>query len=148
MKSESGLTIIEMLVTLAIVGIIAGIVALNLRPLSQDASNAANTIAAYLKQVRARAMTTTSAYRIIYVSDTELQAEWALSCASADWQPEQRFRHSLSGGAKMLNVTAGTILTCFSPRGISDSNTELSLKDDRERFATLELFLGGGVEIR
>lgn len=78
---KAGITIIEVLVVVAVVGILAGIAALELRPLHNEAQAAANDFAGTVRQARARAMVTTSAYRVVYAAQDRVLVEWRTSHA-------------------------------------------------------------------
>src|SRR5690606_38943207 len=129
---------IELLIVLAIIGILAGIAALNLRPFSNHAENGANVIAAGLKQARARAMSTTSAYRLVYVSPTELAASYATSCGSATWTDEATYDVKVEDSAwyevkGAPGDSVGAVVACFNSRGFAEDSQELLIQDERGR---------------
>lgn len=147
-----GFTTIELLIVLAIIGILAAIVALNLRPLSNHAENGANAIAAGLKQARARAMSTTSAYRLVFASPTRIEASYANSCSATAWTAEPAFDIAVEDSAWVEidgagDDAAGVVVACYNSRGFADASTRLSVQDERGRSRTLEIFVGGGVVV-
>jgi Tfp pilus assembly protein FimT len=149
-RSQKGISILELLVTLGVLSIVLGIAAINLRPLSNDASNAANELSGFLRQARARAMTTTSAVRIIYDAQTRLRTARANTCntAAGNWADETLV-HTLNEGARITDSwTSGHVIVCFNSRGISSENVTVNLRDRENRLARVEILLGGGVEIR
>jgi Tfp pilus assembly protein FimT len=144
-----GISILEILVTLGVLGIVLGIAAINLRPLSNDASNAAAETAGFLRQARARAMATTSAVRVVYVSATRLRTETAPNCNAASGWSDARLNLNLEQGARLIsNWNSNDTVVCFSSRGFTNSNITLNLQDNDGRTAALEILLGGGVEIQ
>ncbi|MDZ7704997.1 MAG: prepilin-type N-terminal cleavage/methylation domain-containing protein [Trueperaceae bacterium] len=72
----NGFTIVELLVVMAIIGIVGSLALYGLRGLSPRAVDAAGQLGGTVKQVRAKAMATTSFYRLVYASERELRAEW------------------------------------------------------------------------
>jgi Tfp pilus assembly protein FimT len=140
-----------MLITLAVLSILLGIAALNLRPLNNDAQNAADRLAGTFRQVRARAMATTSAYRLVYLSPSSLRADSAKTCAGrGGWKPEPKFSLTLEPGATLTgaNLSPGQSVVCFNSRGLASANPTLQLRDTYERRREVEVLLGGAVEIR
>lgn len=152
-EGKHGFTTIELLIVIAIVGIIGGIMALNLRPFSNHAENGANALAAGLKQARARAMSTTSAYRLVYTSSTELTASYANTCGAATWTADPRFDVSIDDTAwvEIDGVTAddavGDVVACYNSRGFAETSSLLNVTDTRGRARTVEIFVGGGVVV-
>lgn len=147
-----GLSLVELLVTLAVIGIALSIAALNLRPLGNDLQNATTEVASNLKQLRAKAMSTTSAYRLVYRSPTTLEAQWAKSCSATTWTTEARLNVELREDIRFTtpaqSTTPGTSLVCFNSRGQSTQSLSLTLKDEKSRSRQVQVFLGGGVVIQ
>lgn len=151
-QRRSGFTTIELLIVIAILAIIGGIVALNLRPLSNHAQNGANAISAGLKQARARAMSTTSAYRLVYVSSTAIATSYANTCASGTWTPEPVFDVTVADSAWFEVKGAppnpvGTVIACYNTRGFAETSTAMTVHDERGNTRTVEVFVGGGVVV-
>lgn len=144
-----GFTLVEVLIVIAIIGILAAVAALNLRPLANDALNAANQVASGMRQARARAMSTTSAYRVIYISPTEMRVEYANNCGSASWTAEPRYDFSFPPQASVtvVGVDPGEVLVCFNSRGLATRSVVFDVVDERGRSRTVELFVGGAIAI-
>lgn len=143
---RSGFTIIELLVIISIIGILASIAALNVRPLHNEARAAANDFAGSVKQARGRAMVTTSAYRLVYVAPDRVAVEWRRTCGGSDtWTPEARFDLELRDGTTVDGVADGTELLCFNSRGFTDQSPTVTFRDSQGRTASIEVFAGGGV---
>ena len=86
-----GFTLIEFLVVVAVIGIVAAIAALDVRPLNNEARNAASEFASTVRQTRARAMATTSAYRLVLVANDRVVVETRATCdGSETWVAEPR----------------------------------------------------------
>lgn len=157
-RFQLGFTTIELLVIMAIMGILAGVAFINLRPLSNEAQNAANQIAAAVRQVRTKGMATTSAYRLVFESSTTLRASSASNCSvdadSADWVDRPDSDIVIDGSGRITAYGDGSpiigtpTIVCFSSRGFSTTGASLRVLDDRGRVSTVEVFLGGAVEVR
>lgn len=140
-----GFTILELLVVVAIMGVLLGIAGLNLRPLSNDLQNDTNLVVGIFKQARVKAVSTTSGYRIVKKSSTKITAEYSNSCSSTSWTEDARLSVNLEHDTRILGGN-GTLL-CFSSKGLATANPTLSLKNGSET-RQVEVFLGGSVEIR
>ena len=156
-QSNGGFTLIELLITVSVLGIVLSVGALNLRPLNDDAQNAATQLGGLLKQTRAKAMATTSAYRIWSREGSApgrvlIYAQRANTCSapSNQWVTDSKLQTELPKGVT-LNVAFDKWdwqIPCFDSRGRSKNYIKLKLKDDRERVREVELLLGGAVRIK
>ncbi|WP_244340510.1 type II secretion system protein [Thermus thermophilus] len=139
------------MVTLAVLGIALAIAALNLRPLYDPLSDAMSRTEGYLKQVRAKAMATTSAYRVS-VNGNRLEAAYASTCRSPSFTPDTALQTELPQGVSVALAPSGATL-CFTSRGLLvvlnggnyTGEPTLTLRDTRGRSKALKLLLGGGV---
>ncbi len=145
-----GFTLFELLITVSILGIVLGIGALNLKPLSGDLQNSTSNLAGHLKQVRARAMASTSAYRLVYVSPTQLRAEVSSKCSASSWTTDARFGFELERPVRLRAGAwnAGDAVVCYSSRGLANASPVFTLQDDKGKTRQIEVFRGGGVEVR
>lgn len=159
--SRKGFTILELLILIAVLAIVFAIAALDVRPLNNEARSAANELASAVRLTRARAMATTSAHRLVVASASELRMEAAVACDDASgWTEETRFATALSGTAQVAELsdsgdpadygpaTAGDVLLCFDARGLGDASPTVKIQDDRGRTAEVDVYAGGGVELR
>jgi prepilin-type N-terminal cleavage/methylation domain-containing protein len=143
-----GFTLIEVIVVLAVLGIVGAIVALNLRGFSHPLQDGATQLSGILKQSRAKAMATTSAYRVApeTAGSNHLIALTAPACnsASSAWTLDAELNADIPTGVA-LSVTKGSWPTCFDSRGFSATNQEFSLSDGKGGSLSVELLLGGAV---
>ena len=159
--NRRGLTLLELLILIAVLGIVFMIAALDVRPLHNEARSAANELASAVRLTRARAMATTSAHRLSVGTPSELRMEAAIACDdAAGWAEETRFVTALSGSAELTRVSptgldadfadaaTGDVLLCFDPRGLADASPTVELRDARGRTALVDIYAGGGVELR
>lgn len=143
-----GFSLLEMVIVLTLIGLITAIGASNFRGFSNDLNNGVSEFSGYVSQVRARAMNTTSAYRIRVISSTELRAETARSCSASDddWEEDTRLTLRLRDRVELTVDDAGDdFLTCFSARGIGSASPTVTLRDNDGNERILDLFLGGAV---
>ncbi len=151
-RTARGFTTVELLIVIAIIGILATIAALNLRPFSNHAENGANAISAGLKQARARAMATTSAYRLVYASPTELEASYATSCDAGSWTREPTYDIAVEDTAQIElsgddSSDGWELVACYNSRGFAEASRLITVVDNRDNTRTVEIFVGGGVVI-
>ncbi len=138
-----GLSLVELLVVLGVLGIALGISALNLRLFSNPLQDAWVQTEGYLKLVRAKAMATTSAYRVKQ-QNGRLVAEYAERCNSTSFTLDASLHLELPQGVSLSTGNGQPVEICFSSRGYSDRNLVLVFrKEVQER--RLEVLLGGGV---
>lgn len=150
-----GATLVELLVALAVLAIVLAVGVLNLRPLSDPLQDAVVQAEGYLKQVRAKAMATTSAYQVD-LGPGRLSARYAPTCRSASFSEDAALRLDLPEGvhlearwAQSGQDFAPSDWVCFTSRGLLlGSQSEeplLEFRDGKGRVKTLRVMLGGGV---
>jgi prepilin-type N-terminal cleavage/methylation domain-containing protein len=148
-KRLHGFTLVELLVGLGILGIVLSMAILNLGTFGNELNNSKSEISSYIRSVRARAMASTSAYRIVYVSSSQLKAEQATNCSATTWTGDTTYNLSLRDQVTFTNdLTANTSLLCFNARGISNQGTTLLLRDKKGKTGEVEVFVGGALESR
>ena len=144
-----GFTLVELLFVLAIFAIIVAIGALNLRGLQDPLHEAATNVAGLMKQSRAKAMATTSAYRVkVSTSNArDLVTESAISCSdTSGWAADGALSTELPKGISM-SVSQGSLPTCFDPRGLGSQDLILTFTDAKGRSMKVEVMLGGAVRM-
>jgi prepilin-type N-terminal cleavage/methylation domain-containing protein len=143
--STQGFSLLELLVILAVIGILAGVAALSLNRLENPLNTASSTTAGLLKQARAKAMATTSGYRVKPDDNQKLNVQSAINCSvttSTDWTDEPSLTLELP---KEVTINTGWS-TCFNSRGLSTNAQTLTLTHTDGRTQTLDIFVGGAVQ--
>ena len=143
-RDAAGYSIFEVLAVLALLAILSGVATNNLKELSDPLENSSAELIAFLKQVRARAISTTSAYKVAPVSNGDIVTSYSERCSDAavEWVADPGVTLSLPTGA-WLEDTDWAI--CFGPRGLPDGNIQVVLRDMDAGSRTIEVYLGGGV---
>lgn len=144
MYRDLGFSLIELVVALAIVSIMLGIAGANLKEMVNPAQNASAEVAAFMKQARARAISTTSAYTVEASSPRQLIAKFGINCSDVNTTNDDTLIVNLPDD---VTLTSTTWSICFSSRGLADSNIVVSLEDAYGSAESIEVYLGGAVEI-
>ena len=142
MRSPRGFTLVEALVTLAVLAILLGVFFVNLRPLYNPLEDAANRLEGFLKQTRAKAMATTSAYQV-KIAGNRLVAKRAKRCSDTIWNPDPRLTLELPHGIAIRSNPDQPL--CFTSRGHAVTPLTYVLTDGKGDSRTLQVYLGGAV---
>jgi prepilin-type N-terminal cleavage/methylation domain-containing protein len=145
---SQGFTLIELLVTMAVIGILFSIAALSLQKLDNPVQDGITELSSFLKQTRATALSTTSAYRLALSADaTTLSATTAISCSATSWTADPATKLTLPATVVVSAISGGTWPICISSRGFSTQDLILTLTDTKTRAGQVELLIGGGTKV-
>jgi len=144
-RGERGFSLLEMLATLSLMGVLSAIAVSNIKELDDPLKNATAEAIGFMKQVRARAISTTSAYEIYPTSTTSIVTRYSNACSDAvgDKTADPKVVLGLPDGA-FLSDTNWSI--CFSSRGFPDGNIQIVMEDNDGEDRTVEIYLGGAVK--
>lgn len=176
-KNNTGFTLVELLVIIALIGIMAAFsapyITFGINPLKDTTNRLASTF----KLMRVKAMSQTSAYRIKQATSTTLIIERNKLCSDSNgWTPDNNFTsedlslteaEDVQGLSKksVIEITAvtenGTNITplieatgspgwslCFNSRGLANKTLALTIKDQKITTSKqIVIFQGGGVQI-
>lgn len=155
--SDAGITLIELLAAVTITGVLAAIAAPNINFGTQPVKDTTNRITASLKLTRAKAMSQTSAYRLLRNTSgvgppvvvqiatrcTQPDAEWtqAPGFVFEDWQFDEGVNIDL------VEVDGRTVTNtdwslCFDSRGYAAQTLNLALEDENDT-SQIQVFRGG-----
>jgi prepilin-type N-terminal cleavage/methylation domain-containing protein len=141
---QDGTSLVEVLVVLALLGLIVAGAVVRFEAAATPVRAGALEVAGFFRQARARALATTSAYRVFADSDRLLAAEWAASCTAPSWTSDPALALELTEGVR-LGATAWTV--CFSSRGTSADNVTVSVTHPEYGSRQIEVMLGGSTRI-
>lgn len=141
---EHGMSLVEILVVLALIGLVVGAYSLYLRPVEAALETASAHVEGTLRAARLKAIATTSAYRVRPQDDGRLVAEWAGSCSAASWTDDDGLDLDLPADVR-LDSTAWTV--CFTSRGVSNANVVITLNHPQHGTRHIEVLLGGTTRV-
>jgi prepilin-type N-terminal cleavage/methylation domain-containing protein len=141
---EAGVTLLEVLVVVAILGLSVGIAALNVEPLETPLAAGVTLTEGFFREARLSAIASTSAHRVQPDSSTRLGVQQALSCSGPTWTTVANMKLNLPQGVT-LGGTAWSV--CFSSRGISSDNVVITLQHDEHGSEQVEVLLGGTTRV-
>jgi type II secretion system protein H len=150
-RLQQGFTLIELLIVIAIIGIMAGLAVMGLRGLRNDLDFNATELEGQVKLIRSKAMTTTRAYRLVTAAGGRIEAEWSERCSdTTGWQKDNAIWMELSERVSLANTqnVNNNVIICFTSRGLASTNPILTLQNTEGDTAEVEIFIGGGVEVR
>lgn len=140
----SGFTLVEMLVVLAVLGILLALGVADFRGLKNDAGDAAQEIGSSARLARMQAMENTRSARLtVSASGVVTETNTGRCNATSGW--------SSLGSQELperITLTPATWQACFDSRGTSRGATpELRIEDQRGRKAGVMVYLSGQSEV-
>lgn len=144
MRRESGMALIEMAATMAIMATVLSVGALYLKPMAAPLQTAADSLEGTLRGARAKGMATTSAYRVRPLGSQRILAETAARCSSTLWTTDPVLDTELPEGVTM---TSSSWSVCFSGRGTSSDNLTIDLWHADHGSRQVEVMLGGTTRV-
>ena len=140
-----GYSVIELLTVLGLIAVLSAIAVMNLKEFDDPLQNAIHQLTGFLKQVRAEAISSTSAYTILPSGSARLITKKGKLCSDPSPVFDTRVVLDLPTGAHLAD-TEWTL--CFDSRGLPDANLEIDLSDAAAGLKTIEIMLGGAVRIK
>lgn len=138
-----GFTLLELLVVMAIIGILVAISPIAFNQLRAPAREGVSLTNATIKSARARAISSTSAVRLSLQADRlGLKAETARTCTDTAWTVLPTLSVTLPQQASYVNSLPWNV--CYTSRGrIQTAPASLRVKDTKGRSLGLTFYLGG-----
>ncbi|MCI5064794.1 GspH/FimT family pseudopilin [bacterium] len=143
-STEAGFTLTEMIATVGLVTILSTIAISNFKELENPVVDASYQVSRFIRLARSRAISQTIAIVIQPDSTTELVAFSSDDCNGT----------LTSLGDLSMTLPDGALLsdtewsTCFTQRGLSDTNVTFQIQDVDGKSRTIEIALGGGVQVQ
>ncbi len=146
MHKQAGMTMAELLVIVAIMGLGLGIASLMLRPLETPLESGATLLEGLFRQARLEAIAKTAAYRVAPDNPHVIGGDYAASCTAADdeWTADNAVKVQLPEG---VTVSSEVWSVCFSSRGISNTNQIIELQHSYYGNVKVEVLLGGTTRV-
>ena len=141
---QRGMTLAEVLVVLAIMGLAIAATALYLTPFEAPVESGATQLAAFMRMSRARAMATTSAYRVLPDGDGAVRTMVATTCSDSTWTPDTDRTLTLPDDVTLASTSW---LVCFNSRGISSNNVVITVQNPEFGSEQVEVLLGGSAGV-
>jgi len=145
MNNERGFSIIEVVIVTALGTLMMGMVAANFRNVTSPLQDGTAQVAGFIKQVRAKAMASTSAYVINASSTKMLTTSYATSCDSASFVSDPKLFLELPKGAEL---SSSTWSVCFNARGLADASPEIFITGGHYQAKSITVYLGGAVRVQ
>jgi Tfp pilus assembly protein FimT len=143
-KNDKGYSLVNMLATLAMIGILLATATSNLKIISNPLADASFALNHYFRLSRARAISQTTVIKIAPTSTTRVVATSGETCDTATAAVDN-LAINLPTGARLVTTDWST---CFTARGLATEAITFSLIDDRGVTRTVEIALGGGSRIQ
>lgn len=145
MSNCRGFTIVELLLVLAIIGVLMGMTALTMQSLNSPLQSGTSELLGFFKQTRAKAMATTAAYRVLPASSSRIITRFANNCTAATFTDDPQLVLDLPKGVALLDTNWSL---CFSARGLADNSLTVTLQDSKNDSRSIEIFLGGAIRVQ
>jgi Tfp pilus assembly protein FimT len=164
LAKSAGVSLLELTTVLSMIAIMLGVSATNLQSIQSSSQTAGFELASYLKVMRAEALSSTRAVRVIPLDSKNWQALFANSCStpypSSNWSnsPNSHLTYKGKATTSAIKVNGQTLHDinslsqwsglCFSSRGFASDNVTILIGQENSQQIQVEVFLGGGVEIK
>ena len=141
-----GFTLFELLISIGIISVVTASTLSNLATLKNPLASGAETTVGFIKQVRAKAGSTTSSYFIFVSGGNKLVTTYAANCAvdEVDRTTDSQMTMTLPTGVSIANPDW---TTCFNSRGLAAQGSQFTIQDVGSRTRVIEIFLGGAVRV-
>ena len=134
----------ELMVGLAIMGLALGAAGLFLRPAAAPLQTGTVLVEGYFRQARMKAIAHTSAYRVRAITTDRLRLEFANTCSAVTWTASDALDLELP---QDVALTSTTWSVCFTSRGISQNNVVVTLTHAEYGSRQVEVLLGGTTRV-
>jgi len=140
----AGVSLIETIVVLTLSGLLLAGAATGFDKMGSSLKSGQRHSAGLMREARALAMASSSAYRVKPAGASQLIIERADTCSSVSWTVEPRYGLSLPDE---ITLTDTTWTICFNSRGMSTGHTTVTLQHDYQGTAEIQVLLGGTTRV-
>lgn len=140
MSAERGVSLVELLAVLAIIGIGLGAASLYVSPMEAPLQTSVELFQGTLRAARLKALATTSACRVAPIDPTHVAVWVADHCSDTFWTADDRLELELP---RDVVLTAVDWSVCYSGRGVADGNTVVGFSHPEHGSMGVEILLGG-----
>lgn len=144
LKGESGFTLLEVLVSVALIAVLMTVMMTNINTLENPLISSSSNLSHYFRLVRVRAIAQTRSILITPQSSRTLGAASAKNCDEETFTTMDDSSFELDPGVT-LSSTDWEI--CFTQRGLVQQAVTFDITADNGT-RTVEVALGGGVRIQ
>ncbi len=138
----AGMSMMELLVVIALLGLMLLIGGVYLKPMEQPVRSAGQMLEGLLSETRAKAIATTTVHRVRPTSDDFILVESAATCSSGAWTADDGLTLQLPRDVTLSDTTWSV---CFTSRGIASQNLVMTLDHPDYDPEQLEVMVGGAV---
>ncbi len=143
-RAESGFSFIDMLVAMALMAILSYMAVSNIKELENPLADASYQVSRFIRLIRSRAISQTIVIVIQPDSATEIVSFSSTACDGA-LTAINDLSLTLPDGSSLTDTNWSA---CLNQRGLSDTNLVFSIQDQEGKTRSIELALGGGVQIQ
>jgi prepilin-type N-terminal cleavage/methylation domain-containing protein len=144
MNRQSGMTLLELLGVLALIGIVVCAVVVNMQSSGNPLDVSTSLLEGQFRAARLNAIATMSAYRVSPATPSSLRAEKGATCSATTWTVDSSLNNALSTGVTM---SPSSWSVCYSSRGIATANVVVTLAHSRYGSRRVEVLVGGASRV-
>lgn len=144
MEGQKGFSLLEVLVTLLLFGLLCTVAVSNLKVLENPLVSTSANLSHYFRLVRVRAIAQTRAIRVRPSSSHHLVAEAGTSCSATTFSNLSDLSLDIDDD---VAVSPTNWVACFTQRGLVHDYVTFNVYS-QEGTRTVEIALGGGVKIQ
>lgn len=140
---DRGSSLLELIVTMALIALLSAVAISNIKILENPLANASFNISHYMRLIRSRAISQTTTITVIPSSSAVISAYSADSCESEDLTEIPDLQLELEDD---VHLSSTDWSVCFNQRGLASEHITFDFYTSTAT-KTVQIALGGGVKI-